>query len=100
MFVEPDVKAVDCKRIQGVREGSLAYNVTTYKCGDDPGDDDDDDDDDIISCVGRLQNSRMSLQGRTVPSWPTAGRSVHTVDHYPGTVRSQADAFKYGVYVP
>jgi hypothetical protein len=53
LFVEPDVKAVDCKRIRGVREGSLAY-VTTYKCGDD---NDDDDDDDIIRCVGRLQDS-------------------------------------------
>ena len=54
LFVEPDVKAVDCKRIQSVGEASLAYNVTTHKRGDD---DDDDDTDDMIHCVGRLQNS-------------------------------------------
>jgi len=54
LFVEPDVKAVDCKRIQGVSEGSLTYSVTTHKCGDD---NDDDDTDDTIHCVGRLQNS-------------------------------------------
>jgi hypothetical protein len=71
--------------------------VTTYKCGDD---NDDDDDDDIIRCVGRLQDSWMSLQGRTVTFRPTAGRSVHTADHCPGTVRSGAGAFKYSVYVP